>query len=144
MPDAPRPAGFSLEDAVLDIGGDIGALILYTDAEYDECEIEVSPIDAAEQAHPQEHPHEHVHEHLHEDEHPHEPGQGHAHAHEHGQRTHTAIHVRRVGDQLTYAGIYPELKAGDYRIWTDDPSLPDRVTIVGGQVAEVDWRSTRS
>ena len=39
MPDASRPASFSLEDAVLDIGGDIGALILYTDAEYDEREI---------------------------------------------------------------------------------------------------------
>jgi hypothetical protein len=121
MPDAPRPAGFSLEDAVLDIGGDIGALILYTDAEYDEQEIEVSAIGADE--------HEHDHSHGHE--------------HEHGHRTHTAIHVRRVGEQLTYAGIYPELKAGEYRIWTDDPNLSDRVTIVGGEVAEVDWRSRR-
>ena len=51
MPDAPRPAGFSLEDAVLDIGGDIGALILYTDAEYDQREIEISPIDAIEHDH---------------------------------------------------------------------------------------------
>ena len=125
MPDAPRPAGFSLEDAVLDIGGDIGALILYTDAEYDEHEIEVSPIDA------DEHDHEHSHDNAHE------------HSHEESHRTHTAIHVRRVGEQLTYAGIYPELKAGEYRIWTDDPNLPDRVTIVGGQVAEVDWRAAR-
>jgi hypothetical protein len=39
MPDSPRPAGFSLEDAVLDIGGNVGALILYTDAGYDEREI---------------------------------------------------------------------------------------------------------
>ena len=44
---------------------------------------------------------------------------------------------------MTYAGIYVELKAGTYRIWTDDPSLPDRVTIIGGQVAEVDWRTAR-
>ena len=42
MPDAARPAGFSLEDAVLDIGGDIGALILYTDAAFAGSEIEVS------------------------------------------------------------------------------------------------------
>jgi hypothetical protein len=131
MPDATRPADSSLEDAVLDIGGDVGALILYTDAEYDEREIEVSPIDGSEQAH--------VpgvagaHEHGHEDE----------HGHEHGQRVHTAIHERRSGGQVTYAGIYPELKAGAYRIWADDPRLPNRVTIVGGEVSEVDWRRSR-
>ena len=138
MPDAARPAGFSLEDAVLDIGGEIGALILYTDAEYNEREIEVSLVDAdgaeIEAAHD------------HDDHHAHDHGHGHDHGHDHGrsQRTHTAIHQRQAGDQLTYAGIYVELKAGNYRIWTDDPSLPDRVTIVGGEVAEVDWRRPRS
>jgi hypothetical protein len=45
---------------------------------------------------------------------------------------------------VTYAGIYPELTAGTYRIWGDNPSLPDRVTIIGGEVAEVDWRRTRA
>jgi len=39
-----------------------------------------------------------------------------------------------------YAGIYPELPAGRYRIWADRAGLTDRVTIVGGEVAEVDWR----
>jgi hypothetical protein len=122
MPDAARPKGFSLEDAVLDIGGNIGALILYTDAEYDQREIEISPVDD-----PVEHDH-----------HDHAEGHGHDHGHEH--RTHTAIHERRAGAETTYAGIYPELKAGTYRIWTDDPTLPDLVTIVGGEVAELDWR----
>jgi len=129
MPDAPRPTGFSLEDAVLDIGGDIGALILYADADYLDREIEISPLDGDE------------HEHTHEDAH--EPDHGHEHGHEHGHRTHTAIHERRSGGSITYAGIYPELRAGTYRIWADDPSLPDRVTIVGGEVAEVDWRRGR-
>lgn len=136
MPDAARPAGFSLEDAVLDIGGDIGALILYTDAEYNEREIEVSLVDAdgieLEPAH--DHDHHHAHD----------QGPAADHGHEHGHRTHTAIHERRAGDELTYAGIYVELRAGDYRIWTDDPALPDRVTIVGGEVAEVDWRRPRA
>ena len=129
MPDAPRPTGFSLEDAVLDIGGDIGALILYADADYLDREIEISPLDGDE--------HEHTHEDAHEPDHEHE------HGHEHGHRTHTAIHERRSGGAITYAGIYPELRAGTYRIWADDPSLPDRVTIVGGEVAEVDWRRGR-
>lgn len=95
--------GPRLEDAVLDIGGDFGALILYTDASYAEREIEVS---------------------LEGDDH---------------HRTHTAIHQRRAAGEV-YAGIYPELRAGRYRIWADRPGLTDHVTIVGGEVAEVDWR----
>jgi hypothetical protein len=96
--------GPRLEDAILDIGGDVGALILYTDAGYAEREIEVS-LEG-------------------DDEH----------------RTHTAIHERRSGAGVVYAGIYPELHAGRYRIWADRPGLTDHVTIVGGEVAEVDWR----
>jgi hypothetical protein len=123
-----HPSGQTVsgEDAVLDIGGDVGALILYTDADYDEREIEISPVDDPEAA--PVHDHEHDHEHRHEHEH----------------RTHTAIHERRAGSVSTYAGIYPQLKAGHYRLWTDDPTLPDRVTIVGGEVAEVDWRKPGS
>ena len=55
-------------------------------------------------------------------------------------RTHTAIHQRLAGGHDVYAGIYPELRAGRYRIWADKPGLTDHVTIVGGEVAEVDWR----
>lgn len=101
---APHVHGPRLQDAILDIGGDVGALILYTDASYAEREIEVSPEG--------------------DDEH----------------RTHTAIHERRGGSGAVHAGIYPELRAGRYRIWADRPGLTDLVTIVGGEVAEVDWR----
>ena len=45
MPDATRACRLFPADAVLDIGDDVGALILYTDAEHDEREIEVSLID---------------------------------------------------------------------------------------------------
>ena len=92
------------EDAALDIGGDVGALLLYTGPEQRGREVEVSPV---------------------------------------GQellRVHTAIHARRVQGHVVFAGLFPQLVAGDYQIWTDDPTLPDRVTIVGGEVAEVDWR----
>jgi hypothetical protein len=90
--------------AVLDIGDDVGALILYTDARYADREIEISLLG------------------------------------DDARRVHTAIHERQMGDQSLFAGVYPELPAGTYRIWIDDPALPDRVTIVGGQVAELDWR----
>lgn len=90
---------------VLDIGGDIGALVLYTDKRFLDEEVEISLVG---------------------DEWP---------------RVHTAIHERRMGERVMFAGVYPELRAGTYRLWTDDASLPDRVTIVGGEVAELDWRS---
>jgi hypothetical protein len=101
--DRERPRRWD-EDAVLDIGGDIGALILHTGPEFLDREIEVSPLG------------------------------------DEAARTHTAVHERTVGGRPAYAGIYAALPAGEYRAWTDDPSLPNRFTIVGGEVAELDWR----
>ncbi|HEY7827324.1 MAG TPA: hypothetical protein VIB99_03760 [Candidatus Limnocylindrales bacterium] len=145
MPDAARPAGFSLEDAVLDIGGDIGALILYTDAEYAGREIEVSLLDeAAGQPAEAEHEHGQEHDHGHDHTHEHERGLEGGAEPGHSGRVHTAIHERRAGDLVAYAGIYPELQQGTYRVWIDDPALPNQVTIVGGEVAELDWRRPRS
>ncbi len=55
-------------------------------------------------------------------------------------RMHTVVQQRRVGSRTECAGIFPELPAGEYRIWTDDPGRPASVTIVSGEVVEVDWR----
>jgi hypothetical protein len=101
--DPTRDHHLAADEPALDIGGEIGVLMLRTGPEYLDREIEVSPIwdDAA--------------------------------------RVHTAIHRRSVGDVVIYARGYPELRAGEYRVWTVDPRLPDRVTIVGGAVSELDW-----
>jgi hypothetical protein len=90
--------------AVLDVGEDVGALLLYTPAELVGCEIEVSPL-----------------------------GRPH-------QRTHTEVLRRSVGGKEVYAALYAALAAGVYRIWHDDRSRERRVTVVGGEVAQVDWR----
>lgn len=91
--------------AVLDIGGDIGALIIYTGPELHGAEIEVSPRG------------------------------------DDTQRTHTAVLERQVNGRALYAALYLALPAGEYRIWWDDSTLPREVTISGGAVAELDWRS---
>jgi hypothetical protein len=91
------------ESVVLDIGDDVGALVLYTPPRLHGHEIEVSPIG---------------HDTL---------------------RVHTAVLERRANGRTMFAAVYPELKAGSYRIWGDDPSLKNEVTIVAGMVAEVDW-----
>ncbi len=90
--------------AVLNIGEDIGALVIYTGPELHGHEIEVSP-----------------------------KGNGAA-------RTHTAVLERRVNGRPVFAALFLALQAGEYTIWAPDPTLPAAVTIVGGQVAEVDWR----
>ena len=92
------------EAVVLDIGEDVGALVLYAPPELHRREIEVSPI-----------------------------GQD-------ARRVHTAVLTRRVAGQTIFAAVYPELRAGAYSIWSDDPSRVTAVTIVAGSVAEIDWR----
>ncbi len=92
------------EPAVLDIGEDIGALVLYTGPELHGHEIEVSPR-----------------------------GQD-------AQRTHAAVLARRANGRTVFAAVYPELRAGEYRIWSAGPSQISAVTVVGGRVAEVNWR----
>lgn len=89
---------------VLDIGGDVGALILYAHEGLCEQEVEISPLS------------------------------------DDSRRIHTAIHRLQVAGRDVFAGVFPELRAGTYRIWTDVPGDVDKVTIVGGQVTEVDWR----
>ena len=57
-----------------------------------------------------------------------------------GSRTHTAVHERRVMGRMVCAGVFPELPAGDYRIWTEEPRPFTDFTIISGQVTEIDWR----
>jgi hypothetical protein len=90
--------------AVLDIGEDMGALIIYTPETLRGREIEVSP-------------------------------QGHG-----GRKIHTQVLERMFGGKRMYAALYLELPAAKYDIWGDDLQPVDHVTILGGQVAELDWR----
>jgi hypothetical protein len=108
---------------VLDIGGEIGALVLYTSAELHLSEIEISPVSPDDVDH-----HEHSHDH----------DQG--HDHHHAGRTHVAVRERRGPAGIQYAAIFFGLQQGDYILWGLDGSAADRVRIVGGTVAELDWR----
>ncbi len=92
------------EAVVLDIGDDVGALILYTGEELRGREIEVSP-----------------------------KGRD-------AWRVHTAIRERRANGRTIFAGVYLALPADDYTIWRDATTPAGEVTIVGGAVAEADWR----
>ena len=56
------------------------------------------------------------------------------------KRVHAEVLERRVGGQPVFAAVLAALPEGDYRISTDDPLLRKAVTILSGEVAEVDWR----
>ncbi len=92
--------------AVLDIGEDIGALIIFTREHLRGQEIEVS---------------------LQGDD---------------THRIHSAVLEREVNGRSVFAALFLALPAGNYTIWTNDPTVPRSVTIVGGEVAEVDWRNS--
>ena len=91
------------ETVVLDIGQDIGALIIYTEAELHGREIEVSPRGSA-------------------------------------TRVHVEVLERRINGRPVFAAVFPGLRAGEYDIWENFLKPSGTVTIVGGEVATVDWR----
>src|SRR5437868_1966784 len=54
-------------------------------------------------------------------------------------RTHTQVHERVVNGRTIFAGVYPTLAPGRYRIWSDIPRPVVNVAIRAGEVVEVDW-----
>ncbi|WP_375501898.1 hypothetical protein [uncultured Jatrophihabitans sp.] len=114
---------------ILDIGGDVGALLLYTTADLLGAEIEISPLsDGALDVFQRDHPHEHSPDDA-----------GHVH-HHHPGRTHVAVLARRGPAGVDYAALYPGLTTGDYQLWNVDGTPADVVHINGGEVVQVDWR----
>ena len=91
------------ETVVLDIGGDIGALIIYAEGELHGREIEVSPRGST-------------------------------------TRVHVEVLERRINGRPVFAAVFPGLRAGEYEIWENARKPSGTVTIVGGEVATVDWR----
>ena len=90
------------ESIVLDIGQNIGALILYTSRDLRGREIEVSKNGT--------------------------------------KRVHVEVLERVVNGETVFAAAYPELEEGEYVVWGDDSIPLDRVTVVGGAIATLDWR----
>jgi hypothetical protein len=105
---------------LLDIGGDIGALVVSMPAEMEGVEVEIRPADR----------HAHHHDHAH----------GHSHSHGHLHHPHVAVVNRPVAGGLVPSLVFPEVAAGSYGLYlkdTDDRRLTVRV--VGGAVTGAEW-----
>ncbi len=117
-----QPVG-NQDCVVLDIGGEVGALILYAPAELSGAEVEISL-----------------------------PGAGpRTHSIVRERRIERSASGRRTagrhaapsgpGDTAVYAAVYPGLPAGVYTIWRDAQTPAGTVQVEGGQVASWLWDS---
>jgi hypothetical protein len=55
-------------------------------------------------------------------------------------RVHTDVLRRRIGASYVCAAVFGSLSEGAYQLWHDSLPNPRDVSIVGGQVTELDWR----
>jgi hypothetical protein len=107
---------------LLDIGGDVGGLVVGMPASTVGLEVEIRPLDGNVHAHahvPDDSPHDHGHEHL----------------------AHVAVVARPVGAGRMPSLVFGELQTGSYELFEkgspDDVAL--RVEVAGGAVTTADW-----
>lgn len=119
---------------MLDIGGDVGALVVTMPADWEGVEIEIRPA-AEDPSAPGGSGHSHG------------PDGHHGHDHHHGDgqhHPHVGVVNRPAGGEKIPSLVYPELVAGDYVLVPKGGGEPYlRATIAGGEVTTMDW-STRA
>jgi len=117
---------------MLDIGGDIGALVVTMPPSMAGVEIEIAPAGSGHPDHGHEHGHEHGHAHGH--------AHGHGHALEHEHRPHVAVVNRPTAEGAVPSLVFPELIEGSYQLFDKGgDTVLQTAEIVGGQVTFLDW-----
>lgn len=106
---------------LLDIGGDIGALVITLPAALEGEEIELRPTNFAS---------------SHEDQHAHDHGHGHSHA-----LPHVAVVPRPSPDgEIVHSAVFFEVPQGNYELYVrPDGPVQLAVDVTGGVVTEADW-----
>jgi hypothetical protein len=96
---------------VLNLGEDIGAVIIEADVSLLGVEIEISPGGGGDDGHGH-----------------------HEHTHDGRSRTHSMVRERHTIPHPRYDAVYPDLRAGQYTIWRDATTPAATVTIIGGEI----------
>ena len=113
---------------MLDIGGDIGALVVTMPSSMAGVEIEIAPEGSA--LPDPHHRHDHSHDHGHQ----------HGHGHEQGHRPHVAVVNRPTADGAVPSLVFPELVEGSYELFDKgEDEVLAIAEIVGGRVTFLDW-----
>ncbi|TCC65556.1 hypothetical protein E0H73_01035 [Kribbella pittospori] len=113
---------------LLDIGGDIGALVIDMPADLEDEEVELRKAGS-------DHDHHHDHDHDH--------GHGDGHGHGHGVAPHVAVVPRPKPDgTMAHSAVFSEVAQGTYELYLR-PHGPVQLTVEihGGQVTEATWPS---
>jgi len=118
---APENAWAGQGAVLLDIGDDVGALVVSMPASMTGAEVEIRPLGRAATAHRHtgHHHHDEGHEHL----------------------AHVAVVARPVAGGEVPSLVFPELPDGGYELFGKGQSdaVVLRVDVVGGQVTVTDW-----
>ena len=105
---------------LLDIGGDVGALVVTMPPALVGTEIEIAAVGG--------HHHGHAH------------GHHHGHDHAHGHRPHVAVVDRPVTDGTMPSLVFPELVEGSYELFDKgEETVLLSAEIIGGQVTFLEW-----
>lgn len=108
---------------LLDIGDDVGAIVLRLPAGMHGAEIEIHEVGQSQtHAHPHHHDGEHAHDHGHEAHHP-----------------HVAVVERPTPDGTQFTAVFPHVQAGTYDLREQHSSVSVRVEVTGGSVTHTDW-----
>ena len=103
---------------LLDIGGDVGALVVSMPPAMVVVEIEIAPVGEVSHGH----------------------GHGHGHGHEHGHRPHVAVVDRPVTDGHQPSLVFPDLVGGSYELFDmGEDTVLLTAEITGGQVTFLEW-----
>jgi hypothetical protein len=108
---------------VLDIGGDIGALVIAMPAGLIGSEIEARPVAGAALL---AQPHQHSH--------------GHGHSHSHGSLVHVGVLERSCDGAVHHTAVFGELRDGSYELYVrPDGPVQLTATVRGGAVTSERW-----
>lgn len=142
---------------LLDIGGEIGAVIVRMPASLNGCEVEARPVAGPALlragSHSPSPSHDHSHSHSDADSHDHSPSHDHLHSHDHSHdhshgdhelAHHPLVHVgvveRPTPDGPRSTAVFGELVEGTYELYLrPDGPVELTVKVAGGEVSTADW-----
>jgi hypothetical protein len=105
---------------LLDIGGDVGAVVVSMPEEMEGVEVEIRPAD------------NHSHNHSHD--------RGHAHDHGQVHHPHVAVVNRPVAGGQVPSLVFPEVAEGHYGLYLKESAVRRlTVTVAGGAVTSAEW-----
>ena len=115
---------------LLDIGGDVGALVVSMPPALDGLEVEIRPVGGPDLGLDPRASHNHGHQHGHQ----------HGHSHSHDVHPHVAVVSRPISTGAVPSLVFPELLEGSYELYekgTHEVRLT--VQVSGGDVATATW-----